>query len=400
MKVVLVSTFYSEGMGYTENCLPRALADRGHEVHVITSALNVYGDGDDYAKTYASFLGPADQGTGSWQVDGYTVHRLQFRTVAGYVSITGMAKQLRALRPDIVHSTAIASLQAYKLAALQPAMGFRFFTENHQHLSVVRPFLRQPGHKVRKGLFWMTRTVPGMLVSRVMECCYAVAPDCLEVARDLYGVPADKLRLQSLGTDTTLFRPAVGTSELEARARERVELGFHAEDVLCVYTGRFSAAKNPLVLAQAIERLEGDSARFQGLFVGEGEQRDEILRCRNTRVLPFMRHSELAKLYRIADIAVWPRQESMSMLDAAAAGLPIVVSSQVGESERVVGNGMFYTENDPDDLARALRALVSPQERARLGTAGRLKMVAKFSWASIAAKFEADYVAALADGIR
>ncbi len=62
MKIVIVSSFYSEGMGYSENNLPKALASLGHEVHVITSNLNVYGTSSDYPKNYESFLGPADQG--------------------------------------------------------------------------------------------------------------------------------------------------------------------------------------------------------------------------------------------------------------------------------------------------------------------------------------------------
>lgn len=64
MKIAVVTTFYSEGMGYTENCLPKALVELGHEVDVITSNLNVYGNDEDYKETYEAFLGEADQGTG------------------------------------------------------------------------------------------------------------------------------------------------------------------------------------------------------------------------------------------------------------------------------------------------------------------------------------------------
>lgn len=39
MKIVVVSTYCSSGMGYTENCLPRVLAARGHDVHLLTWSL-------------------------------------------------------------------------------------------------------------------------------------------------------------------------------------------------------------------------------------------------------------------------------------------------------------------------------------------------------------------------
>lgn len=395
MKIVIVSTFYSKGLGYTENCLPRALADRGHDVHVLTSSLNVYGTSEDYRSTYETFLGPADQGIGCFNVDNYMVHRLPYSIVGGYVAIVGLAAKLRQLHPEIVHSTAIASLSSFKLALLQPVMGFRLFTECHQHLSVVKPFLKQRGHRIRKAVYRLTRTLPSRFVCLTMERCYAVAPDCLQVAADFYGVPTTKLKLQSLGTDTTRFRPAEGAEELAMRTRERRELGFEDRDVVCVYTGRLSNSKNPLVLAQAIDRLAHGSVCYHGLFVGDGEQREQILRCRNTQVIPFMRHAELAKLYRLADVAVWPRQESMSMLDAAASGLPIVVSADIGESERVGGNGRFYVQDDVDDLARALGTLASGDERRALGKIGRDKMSSQFSWSAIAETFEKDYRVAL-----
>ena len=395
MKIVVVSGFYSEGMGYAENCLPKAMAELGHEVHVISSTYNVYGTSADYDATYRSFLGPADQGVRRVSVDGYTLHRLSSRTIAGYVWIEGLVAKVRELAPDIVHCTEIASLQSFQLAAARPFLGFRFFTETHQHLSVVKPFLRSSkGFLLEKTAYRLTRTLPTSLASKAVEKCYAIAPDCVQVANTYYGVPLSKLKLQSLGTDTQLFRPATTAEELARRHEMRTQLGYSSSDVVCIYTGRFSADKNPLVLARAIDLLAADGGSFHGLFVGEGAQKDEIGRCRHTKVLPFMKYAELSDFYRMADVAVWPRQESMSMLDAAACGLPLVVSDKIGESARISGNGRFYKENDEHDMARSLSSLASQNERDALGRHGRTKMVTDFSWASIARSIAADYMAA------
>src|SRR2546428_5608694 len=124
-------------LGYTENGLPKALAALGHEVHVVTSNWNVYGDCSDYDATYRAFLGPADQGTGTFGSDGYTVHRLPSRIVGGYVLIRRLAAKLRELDPAIVHSLEIASFQTFQLAALRPGSGVRLFAEPHQRLSVM-----------------------------------------------------------------------------------------------------------------------------------------------------------------------------------------------------------------------------------------------------------------------
>ncbi|MBK7250109.1 MAG: glycosyltransferase family 4 protein [Gammaproteobacteria bacterium] len=397
MRIVVVSAFYSEGMGYTENCLPKALAALGNEVHLITSNLNVYGTSPDYEATYASFLGAADQGEGIFECDGYTVHRLTSAIVRGYVHIRRLAQVIRAIRPDVVHCTEIASLPAFVVAAAKPTGRFKFFAESHQHLSVVKPFLKQEtGALLRKAVYRLTRTLPTYLASLAVEKCYAIAPDCLYVARHLYGVPERKAKLQPLGTDTELFRPAMQAVELTARAATRRELGYGDGDVVCIYTGRLSADKNPLLLARAVDSLADGNPKYHALFIGEGLQKDEILRCRNAQVLPFVRHRELADYYRMADLAVWPRQESMSMLDAAACGLPLVAADSIGESERIAGNGRVYRENSVEDLMRVLASLSSSVDRRTLGTLGRQKMERGYSWSNIARSIVSDYVAASA----
>lgn len=392
MRIVIVTTYYSKGMGYTENCLSRALASLGHEVHVVTSNLNIYGNEPDYAQNYQSFLGAADQGCSEFVCDGYTVHRLASRTIAGYVQIKGLAAKIRELQPDVVHSVAIASLQTYVLAAIKPFLKFKLFTESHQHLSVVKPFLKSKGlYPVKRVVYWLSRTFPTFLASLAAERCYAVAPDCVYVANKYFGVPKSKLVMQSLGTDTLLFSPACSDSEKQARSKFRQSLGYADGDLICVYTGRFTAGKNPLLLAKAIDQLSKIDSKWHGLFVGEGLQREDILRCQNTRIVPFMTHSQLADIYRAADIAVWPRQESMSMLDAAASALPLIAADTMGESDRVRGSGLTYHENDLASLMTALSVLSDSDLRRKFGDAGREKMMGQYSWSLIANTFLRDY---------
>ena len=395
MKIAVVSIFYSEGMGYSENCLPRALAALGHEVHLITTIFNVYGNEADYVKTYQEFLGPPRVSPGTATVDGYQVHRLDAMVKGGYIVSPGLLRKVREIAPDVVHSLEIASLQTYQLALLRLVRRFALFTETHQHMSVVRPFLKRPGSWLRKAAYRLTRTWPTHLASRAVEKCYAIAPDCVEVATRYYGVPPEKVRLQSLGADTELFHPVETAADAEARAALRRRLGFADDDIVCVYSGRFSRDKNPLLLARAIDALHDRDPRFKGLFIGEGVQKGEIAACRNTVIVSFMKHRSLAEHYRAADIAVWPTQESMSMLDAAATGIPIVVSHTVGEKDRVNGNGRMYQENDVASMVDALLSLASREERQGLGAVGRRKMLEGFNWKRYAKLVEADYHEAL-----
>jgi glycosyltransferase involved in cell wall biosynthesis len=394
MKIAVVSTFYSEGMGYTENCLPKALANLGHDVHVVTSTYNVYGNSSEYDRTYRRFLGPPIVGAGRVSVDGYQVHRLEATLLSGYVRLKALSRKIAEISPDVVHSLEIASLQTFELALQKPFADWDLFCETHQHLSVVRPFLSVRGSWARKTAYRLTRTLPTWLASLSVKRCYAISPDCAEVASRFYGVPRSKVVVMSLGADTDLFHPVESAAEMAQRRSLRQSLGFADDDIVCAYTGRFSADKNPLALASAVDVLSRRDGRFRALFIGEGVQRDAIAACRNTVILPFMTHRALAEHYRACDLAVWPTQESMSMLDAASSGLPLVVSDRIGEVERVTGNGTTYREPSVDSLSEALSSLSDGELRRAYGTTGRRKMLEGFSWARYARAVEADYQAA------
>jgi glycosyltransferase involved in cell wall biosynthesis len=392
MKIVVFGTFYSEGMGYAENCLPKALANLGHEVHLVTSNLNVYGDSEIYEKTYKTFLGPANQSVGEFFIDGYTVHRLPSTNIFGYVYVQSLFDKIRMLSPDIVHSTEICSLNTFFLTILKPFFRFKLFTETHQHLSVIKPYLKEPGrYFLKKLLYKLTRTLPTYITSLFVEKCYAIAPDCAYVANKYYGVPKHKIIMQSLGTDTDLFKPATSDEGLRKRKEMRKQLGYSEEDIVCIYTGRFSDDKNPLLLAKAIEKISLSHEHFFGLFIGEGIQKDLIKSCQNVQVKPFMKHKDLAEYYKLADIAIWPTQESMSMLDAAASGLPLVVSNKIGEVNRIDGNGEMFEENNVESLSNSLLKLSNKDIRTKLSKFGRKKMEKNFSWNNIALNIESDY---------
>ena len=84
------------------------------------------------------------------------------------------------------------------------------------------------------------------------------------------------------------------------------------------------------------------------------------------------------------------------MTDAAACGLPIVVSNRVQAVERFEGNGLTYEESNPAELASVLAQLEDSELRSRLGRRGAEKMQAAFSVDRMADVLLADFESALA----
>jgi glycosyltransferase involved in cell wall biosynthesis len=136
-------------------------------------------------------------------------------------------------------------------------------------------------------------------------------------------------------------------------------------------------------------------APYGGLFIGHGVQAEAIKAQPGCVVHPFVPVEELPLYYRASDIGVWPTQESTSMLDAAACGLPIVVNDTLVAVERIDGNGITYRLNDVDDMIRALLSLRDPASREKLGAVGAKRMVNEFSWTLLARRRLKDFEAAL-----
>lgn len=67
------------------------------------------------------------------------------------------------------------------------------------------------------------------------------------------------------------------------------------------------------------------------------------------------------------------------MIDGAACGLPIVASDRMKAIERIEGNGLTYSEDDPAALAAVLSRLEDGDLRRRLGAAGAQKMANNWS---------------------
>jgi glycosyltransferase involved in cell wall biosynthesis len=79
------------------------------------------------------------------------------------------------------------------------------------------------------------------------------------------------------------------------------------------------------------------------------------------------------------------------MIDAAACGLPIVISNKVQAMERVDGNGLTYVENDVNDLAAVIKKLKDASLRSQLGNFGVSKIQNNYSWDKIAKERIEDY---------
>jgi glycosyltransferase involved in cell wall biosynthesis len=414
MKIVFVSIWYSEGMGYIENCLPREMVRLGHEVHVVTSTAQVYYNHPYFEATYGQYLGAPlvepksytetvfSESDGKSLEKGVEIHRLPFRRLAGRIILKGLATHIRAIQPDIVHTFEHSAVDTLRLVALKAQLKFKLFTANHASRLSIETSGSSTNILGKLTRFFL-QYFPGRFISLFIEKCFCVTIDAAETAVDYFGVSPSKTQVTTLGTDTNFFKP-----NFQERLRIRQSLSISETDILCIFTGKFvEKTKNPLILAQAVANLRAKGHQISALFIGEGEQSAALTETKGSLVLPFMRHEDLLPYYQAADIAVYPFGESNSQLDATAVGLNLVLCTEVQAYQSVSSSDIFdetnaykpkivsyfYEYPSVPALEKVLLTLLDTDLRQKLQNLGRAEVTENFSWAAIAKRRIHDYEA-------
>jgi glycosyltransferase involved in cell wall biosynthesis len=111
----------------------------------------------------------------------------------------------------------------------------------------------------------------------------------------------------------------------------------------------------------------------------------------------------LAALHAQADLFVLASRAescSMALLEAMAAGLP-VIASRVGGSVELVengSNGLLFKADDVAQLTAALRTLADdPAQRQRFAAANRTLVRERFSWRAVAIRYESIFEQAMGE---
>lgn len=166
-----------------------------------------------------------------------------------------------------------------------------------------------------------------------------------------------------------------------------------------LFVGRFVRQKGLDILFEALGMIDPHLG-WRLLMVGDGPERETLtaqakrLNIEDRITLKgWTTRSILPSIYRDADIFVLPsRDEGMAnvLLEAMAAGLPVIGTDVAGTSEVIINNktGLLVPPENADALASAIINLIdNSSRRETFGRAARECIETSYSWTSSAAQW-------------
>lgn len=171
---------------------------------------------------------------------------------------------------------------------------------------------------------------------------------------------------------------------------------------MVLFTGRLTVHKGVKYLVKAARKIKGEV-----VILGDGPEKaylkDLIERydLKNVHLLGYIKESDLIMLtrfYHRADVyvapSVWDEPLGMVILEAMAAGTPVICTRKGGIMSIVKDgyNGFLVRPRNSTEIARAVNELLSNDKlRQKMGERAKRTVENKFTWEKVTDKFERIY---------
>lgn len=302
-------------------------------------------------------------------LDGYRSHFLSNKT-----TLTGfepaVAKALLTLKLDVLIVHGYSSSTNLLAMATARLIGTRILIRGDTRLQT-RHLATSRARRLIKQI--ILRSAHGLLAIGTLNEQYYLA----------LGAPADRVYFVPLSVDNGAFATDP-ERRLLLRHRHRQTLEIPERAVIVLYAAKLTDQKRPQDLLRAFARIKAQYPEAWLLFAGSGGM-DAPLRAEATargiervRFVGFQNQSVLPGLLAACDLFVLPARDEawgLSVNEAMAAGLPVIVSDDVGAAADLVrnkGTGIIYQCGDIDALGEALGLLLQSEEkRIAMGSMGR-----------------------------
>ena len=297
-----------------------------------------------------------------------------------------LAHEIRAHRCDVVHAHQYTPFFYAALAKLRVRPHFHLiFTEHGRHFPDV----------VSRKRYWANRIFLSRLANEVTAVCRFSANSL----RETEGFRRAPVEVIPNGIDLHDYHPA--DSRLDQKAR--LGLNSKARHIVCV--ARFHPVKDHATLLRAFSEIRRSRADVELILVGDGPLRHDLEQQAISLGVADCVHflglrSDIPSILQAAELFVLPSRSeaaSLTLLEAMASALPVVVTD-VGGNGEIVKNGvegLLVPRRDAAAMAKAcLDVLADPDLGTKMGMKGRARVERSFRLEDTIDAYYQRYVAA------
>jgi sugar transferase (PEP-CTERM/EpsH1 system associated) len=302
------------------------------------------------------------------------------------IQIGRLARAIRSVRPDIVHSRNWAAVEAVLAGKWVRSCALVHSEHGLEGDSNEKP----PRRRV-----WFRR-----LAYELADRVLSVSHQLKELHARWTGFPAGRITVVHNGVDGHRFFP-----DGEARARMREELRIAADEFCIGCVGNLLPVKDHMTVLRAVDLLAGEMKRWRLVIVGEGPERPKLegfieAHPEWKRQISLMGTSDrVPELLNAMDVFVLSSLSegiSNSLLEAMSAGLAVIATATGGNPEVVVDgeSGLLFPVGDFGRLAQELSRLRTREElRSELGVRALRRVRDEFSIDAMVRKYDEVYEA-------
>jgi glycosyltransferase involved in cell wall biosynthesis len=178
-------------------------------------------------------------------------------------------------------------------------------------------------------------------------------------------IPAAQVSHLRRGIDTRLFNP-------NSRDRDHLNKTYDipSDKFLLLFVGRLDDCKSVMTFAKSAKILLDQGFPIHALAVGRGNRAQDIqdLLAEHVTLTGVLEQAQLSSIFASADVFVFPSTtETVGnvILEAKAAGLPVLISAQGGASQILQAHGkdgLLIDTDQPQQWADAVAQLYKDEE--------------------------------------
>ena len=292
-----------------------------------------------------------------------------------------LRQQLKALAPDLIHTNLVKADIYGRIVGR--SLGIPVISTIHESPYYPEVFLDNPD--LNRVKYSLIKLVDRLTAQHCVKTFVVVSNFSGNAAREYLGVSPSRTWLIYNSLDLEQFE-SVPADNVEAL---RLKLGISPEEKVLVNVGRLAPQKGQRYLLMALRMVLTKDPNVRLVIRGDGPIR-EILQAMGLELGIASKVSfvdpvpKISWLLGLSDIFVFPSLHEglgIALLEAMAMGKPCV-ASEVGPIPEVVEHGrsgLLVRPRDPDDLARAILALLDQEDlRREMGERGRQIVKEKF----------------------